>query len=173
MFSRSVVRLLLALGSLAAVLACGAPQYATMPVPIGRIGTDGVTIVSEDGDEQPLWQLSWESESWDAPFHTTHCSPNASTNTYTAALRQGAKRVRVYTPGREMPLFGVLALCRVPTHATGPASRMYLVRVPADRVARATDGRVSLIFEPVTLTGGPAAPQAHAWQLWISDAPMP
>ena len=81
---------------------------------------------------------------------------------------EGAREVRVHIPGREEPLHGLLSLHALPETAKGPARRSLSVQVPQRYVDAATNGRVSVVFEPVN-----ADPDTYyGWVLWMSDRPF-
>jgi hypothetical protein len=82
------------------------------------------------------------------------------------ARRLGAQRVRVRVG--EESYFGVLTFCEIPSNVEGPVSRSYELRVPEDRIAAASGGRISVAWElwrRGTTTG-------YAWILWLSDRPF-
>ncbi len=102
-------------------------------------------------------------------------------------LRKGAQRCFVKVPGRDKPLYGVLAL--LPVYVTSPnssARRTYRMDIKPENVQPALGGQVSVVYEPYDYTYDTIAvnPQtqkgyistvkgeAPSWVLWISDAPF-
>ena len=155
------------------VSGCAAAQTWNA-VPLGRIGTEGVSLYEDLADAEPSFRLTWEDDTWTPPFYADNCVVRATPENYDIALENGARRVRVVVPGREAPLFGVLALCRTHPDARGPATRMYLIQVPAARVAATAGGRISVVFEPTNHQQSYADGRHafDAWQLWLSEVPF-
>lgn len=89
-------------------------------------------------------------------------------NQYDDFRDDGARQVRVRVPGLETPLYGVLSLHQLPPDARGPARRSLSVQIPKQYVDAASDGRVSVVYEPVA--SGDA--QYYGWILWLSDRPF-
>ena len=150
------------------VLACGcAPAWET--VPTGEIQTEGVSIEASDGS----FSLK-TGERFRPPFFTRDCVVKASPENFELAREWGARSVKVHVPGRDKPLHGLLAFCKVHPEATGPATRLYQIQVPASSVEKTSGGRVYVVFEE-TNKGGEFDDGFHhfdAWQLWLSEVPF-
>lgn len=84
------------------------------------------------------------------------------------ALAHGAKRVRVTHPASTQPLFGVLLLNQRFSKTIGASARSYLVRIPDSYVSNAQGGRVSVVYEPVSVSFSKLH-HAVGWALWLSD----
>lgn len=87
---------------------------------------------------------------------------------YSEFRRNGAREVSVKVPGRSEPLHGLLSLHELPDKARGPATRSFSVKIPPSYVDAATDGRISVVFEPVRAEGE----NYFGWILWMSDRPF-
>lgn len=81
---------------------------------------------------------------------------------------KGAREVRVTVPGASQELYGLLSLHELPASARGPASRSLSVKIPPSQVNSASDGRISVVFEPVETDGD----SYFGWILWMSDRPF-
>lgn len=91
------------------------------------------------------------------------------------ALRLGARKVKVYVPGRSRPLYGVLWLGRAPVAATGPESRSYLIRIAGHYIGAASGGRTSVVYEKIPFRVSPTSSmqgEVYGWILWMSDVPL-
>jgi hypothetical protein len=149
------------------VAGCGAPVFRE--VPEGKVATPGVTITAASG----AFELR-AGQPFRPPFFARDCLVTATAENYPAARQMGAQPVRVTVPGRDQPLHGLLALCRVHPDATGPATRQYLIRVPQSYIDATSGGRVSVLFEETNI-GGNYSDGHHsydAWQLWLSEGPF-
>lgn len=153
------------------------------PYKSGALQGDGVRIEAEDGS------FILKEGRFTPPFQTVHTSDTNSVSvasyangvkpsgaslidSYGVALRHGAKKVRVYHPAATEPLYGVLALNKkMFKYAVGPSARSYLIRIPESYVHEATDGGVSVVYEPVSWNGRPKA-KFIGWALWLSDSPF-
>src|SRR5688572_22854452 len=100
------------------------PPPALKGVPLALIHTSGVAIRSSDGS----FQLQAGTQSA-TPFSSPDCPEAPDTSNYELAIQAGARAVWIDLPGRPQPLAGILLFCDVPESATGPASRMHLVRI--------------------------------------------
>jgi hypothetical protein len=153
------------------------------PYESGALQGEGVRIEAEDGS------FVLKEGRFTPPFQTFHASDANSIffaaftngspppgvpliNSYDLALRQGAKKVRVFHPAANEPLYGVLALNkRMFKFATGASARSYLIRIPDSYVNEATGGGVSVVYEPVSWKGQPKG-EIIGWALWMSDSPF-
>ena len=123
----------------------------------GMVTTPGVSI----WDPSSTFLLE-AGRPFQAPYVTDRCLHGSRAGDYRAAREGGARPVVVKVPGRDEPLYGLLALCRVPSMATGPSSRSFDIRVPHDKV-EATEGLlVSLVYENTNYADFPL------WQLWLA-----
>jgi hypothetical protein len=89
-------------------------------------------------------------------------------NEYEDFRSMGARDVRVRVPGMSEPLYGLLSLHGLPTDSRGPARRSLRVSVPERYIEAASDGRVSVVYEPVATDGA----DYLGWVLWLSDRPF-
>jgi len=87
---------------------------------------------------------------------------------YSDWLSAGARRVLVEYPNYKKSFFGVLSFHALPASAKGPATRSFSIKLPADEVEKATDGRINVIYE-VAQSGDE---RYVAWALWLSDRPI-
>lgn len=87
---------------------------------------------------------------------------------YEAFRDKGAREVRVTVPGASQTLYGLLSLHELPESARGPASRSLSVKIPPSQVNAASDGRISVVFEPVEADDD----SYFGWILWMSDRPF-
>lgn len=81
---------------------------------------------------------------------------------------KGAREVRVRVPGETQPLYGLLSLHELPGSARGPGTRSFSVKIPPSQVNAASDGRISVVFEPVEADDE----RFFGWILWMSDRPF-
>ncbi len=155
-------RLVILLGAAIAAMSAGCPMYrvTTRPVPEAKIGTPGVAIWDKDS----AFRMD-AGRPFPTPFYAEGCLPHPTVRDYAAARRLGARPVVVQVPGLPQPIYGLLAFCRVPVDATGPAAREYLVVVPEDRVSLTADGAITLKYEQTNYEDLPA------WELWLSRSP--
>jgi hypothetical protein len=149
-------------GILAVLCGAGCPMYQvkTKPVMEGAVETVGVEIWAADSS----FRLEG-GKGFATPFFASQCVHSANVNNHELAARMGARPVVVKVPELSRPLYGLLAFCKVPDEATDPASRSYLVRVPASYVEATEGNRVSVVAEPTSFHDFPA------WQLWLSRTP--
>jgi hypothetical protein len=138
-----------------------APEPALLPA---SVVTDGVAIAgygTGKPDDTPFVIADKESK---APFEVACKALPLTPDDYKQALDNGAARVRVKVPQLDAPLYGVLALCRMPHAAKGPGSRAHRVQVPSNYVDATDGGRVSVVFEEVSTDGDAVT----SWQLFLS-----
>jgi hypothetical protein len=149
--------------------------------------TEGVVIEAEDG--------SWDVGSGDpvrppfgsnAPGGAAPVASGALLEKYTDYVQAGARHVRVKVPGRNKPLYGVLALLPVfSTSTSSSARRTFRIDIPNSRIQEALGGQVSVIYEPYPYSHKTVAKnengddelkdsqaEAPSWILWVSDAPF-
>lgn len=127
----------------------------------GVVGTPGVAIWAPDSTF-----LLESGRPFQAPFVSEGgCVRGARAGDYMRAKELGARPVVVKIPGAEQPLYGLLALCRVPSLATGPSSRSFNIRVPDAKLAETEGGLVSLVHEYTNFEDYPL------WQLWLARTP--
>ena len=145
-------------------------------VETGQLATTGARIEAEDGSF-----VIESGKSFTSPFscHTpgVHNLPKGLADRYGESLAAGARKVRVFVPGREAPLFGVLALERIPGNSIGPGAESYLISIPDEYVAAAERGQVSVVFESVdvlvhNLFRDTNRPYGWSWALWLSVRPL-
>ncbi len=158
------------------MLSCGCAGVPTRPIETGSIATEGVAIAAVDGSftltagapfRSPFQGQCWNLDD-DRPMMGESLKYAAG-----FALQHGAKAVSVRVPGRPQPLHGVLQLCEAPEAGFGPASRSYRVVVPNDYVAAASDGAISVVYEPVDWRSNAGATMWwYGWILWLSDQPL-
>ena len=151
-----------------ALLGCGCgnqgPSYhLDYQVPNGVVATPGVVIESEEG---AYFRLD-ANQPFTSPFWTQCLYPTVEN--YGDNERAGARRVRVFYPGLQQPLHGVLALCKIENDFKGAASRSYRVEVPQARVDATDGGRMSYVVEEYDIKGK----TFPAWSLWLSREPIP
>ena len=195
--------------SVLCVVGC-ANQEVTRSYPqLAVVLTDGVTIEAEDeswalsGIEAvtPPFQSDWQVDVKLGDGANAAAKSTAELDLLELvgeALAKGAQRVRVKVPGREKPLYGVLALSPVADSTKdSAAARAYRIEVPAERVSQALGARMSAVYSPYTfvqreidaitmlmivasfgLLAGQKDQGAHVyyrsatWVLWLSDAPI-
>lgn len=180
---QTVLRSVFLLISVSILGGCATLEDYYSPYESGTLQGEGVRIEAEDGS------FILKKGRFTPPFQTVHSvympsitfasdltgvAPSSPSliGAYGLALRQGAKKVRIYHPAATEPLYGVLLLNqKMPGYSTGPAARSYLIRVPDSYVKEATDGRVSVVYEPVTHSVHPNA-KFIGWALWLSDSPF-
>jgi hypothetical protein len=158
-----------AVGALAAttyvlLLGCGEIQVqarpnssAPMPVTVSPPGSrldDLQGTFAVDASQTPAY-LEWRAS----------CPAKPVTDNFKEA--SGARAVRVTYPGLKAPLYGLLALCRLPEGYSGAASRSYRVEIPQSYVDATDGGRVSVVYEPFDYNGS----ELVAWSLWLSRDP--
>lgn len=162
-----------ALVSAIALLFCGAAggacqrftsESTKIPVPRvvmeGVVATPGVSIWAADSSFRFDAGTPFRT-----PFVSQRCVKVATAENYGLARQIGAEPVVVQVPGLPQPLYGLLALCRVPNFATGPATHSYRIEVPQSYVDATTGERVSTVYETTNWDDYPA------WQLWLSRTP--
>ncbi|MHC5022144.1 MAG: hypothetical protein ACYTGX_18985 [Planctomycetota bacterium] len=173
-------------------LLAGCMPYATFSHPANAVVlTEGAEIAAADAS----WKLSGGElvpapfttelivevrgqELWEAGEHFHHLQvPEWAVSILDGgpaeAVDFGAQQVRVTYPGREKPLYGILALCPVADATSDSAvKRAYRIEIPPERVEQATAGRVSVVYRPYK--GHPHFPfnDMVAWILWLSDVPL-
>jgi hypothetical protein len=153
------------------------------PYKSGTLQGEGIRIEAEDGSFilkegrfTPPFQMDHanipSSLAW-ASYRTGVVPSSPSLiESYDLALGHGAKKVRIYHPAATEPLYGVLALNKkMFNHATGPSARSYLIRIPDSYIQDATDGGISVVYEPVSYKGY-AKVKLIGWALWMSDSPF-
>jgi hypothetical protein len=145
----------------AAPVLCAACGGAGPTAPL-TIASPATTIATDDSSFRAA-----SGEVMDPPYYS-HCAP-LPTNPEGYKKLRDARRVHVQAEG--VDLYGVLAICRLPRGATGPASRAYRLQVPHEYVAATEGGRVSVVFESVDVHGAPS--EHPAWELWLSRSPLP
>lgn len=150
-------------------------EYRVSPIHQGTISTEGVRIVSDDG---PPFTLT-SDQAWDAPFFQGEdCLINPEVDNFGDALANGARRVRVYYPGHEGELYGVLSFCGRVDGSIGPAARSYQILIPPRFVAETAGGRATVLYEyhnydrDTVRDNGYARAGAKAWILWLSQVPL-
>ncbi len=137
----------------AVLLGCGSsappprqpPPPAWRQVSEGQIATPGVQI---DADGGPMFRLV-SGEPFRRPFQSS-CLAFRKTprvDLWKHALRSGARRVVVTIEGRDRPLYGVLAFCRVPSTDSSAASRSYRMLLDPKIVAQTSGQRMVLLGE--------------------------
>ncbi len=143
-----------------------------MTIPSGVVESRDVTISASDGSfrlEGP--RADQPPPMFRTPFsvqcnHLGRLSPAA----WKTAGNLGARPVEIIVPGRQRPLYGVLALCKAHPNDGSAAARSYRIVVPKDRVAQTSGGRVSYVYE----LGAKVAGRSWAtWVLWLSESPLP
>ena len=145
-------------------------------VPYGKITTEGVEIVAEDGG----FHLKY-GERWVPPFQnvTTNEGMHGSNVDMisfhkTAKEKFGAKKVRVKTPYMSKDLHGLLLLSKIYDGCDGAVTRSYQISIPESYVSDALDGKISVVYEyynaPCGNVGVSAKPKT--WVLWLSDIPF-
>jgi hypothetical protein len=144
------------------------PPPALKGVPQALIHTSGVTIRSADG----AFQLQAGAQAA-TPFSSPDCPQEPDTSNYELAIQAGARAVWVDLPGRPQPLAGILLFCDVPMSATGPASRLHLVRIPDQYVDATAGGRMSVVYEPMVARVGYEEKKVATWMLYLSENPVP
>lgn len=137
-------------------------------------GCGGATAASELTVATPATNISADDSSFRIvsgavvalPFYSQCAALPASPDGYKKL--HDVRRVHVQVEG--MDLYGVLAICKLPRGATGPASRAYRLQVPHEYIAATEGGRVSVVFEAVDVKGAPT--EHPAWELWLSRSPL-
>lgn len=159
-----------AVGVLAMSLAgCRSLTY-THHVPVTTVATPGVRVVAKDGSfalegGKPS-PTPFEVDAGRHSYGGPQTSPDAF-KFYNGV--RGGRPVWVHVPSRAEPLHGVLCLFGpISTDARGPATRSYEIIVPPDRVAAASNGAVSVVWENLDYDDG----NHRAWCLWLSDEPL-
>ena len=99
-------------------------RVAMKPVREGMVATQGVSIWDKDGAFLFAYGAAFAT-----PYFSNECVGGTAEN-YRAARAGGARTVVVQVPGTPQPLYGLLALCRVPVPASGPDARSYRIQVP-------------------------------------------
>jgi hypothetical protein len=160
--------------------------YAQTPTFVAML-TPGVTIEGVDG----RWRITGQDPST-PPFLSAW--PDEIPRSASPALleqsshfaRTGARPCWVKVPGRDKPLFGLLALFPVFTTSSNPSAlRTYRMDVPSSNVQQALGGQISVLYEPYPYSydtlgadrkGNQYVTQAQgevaSWVLWISDVPF-
>jgi hypothetical protein len=162
--------------ALATLVAGCRAEVQTRPMERGDVAMDGVVIRAGDNsftlDSGRLFTPPFQAHCYNLP-NEQELMPANLTEAASAGEALGGRRVTVAIPGREQPLFGLLVLCDVPERARGPASRSYRIVIPAEYVAQAQGGRVSVVYERVTrLSLDGQERWWYGWVLWLSDEPF-
>lgn len=137
---------------------------------VAELDAPGTWIEAEDGSFRIV-----AGDDVRTPFWAYDCPARPVTTNFALGERLGGYRVRVKHPDVAEPLYGILSFCHVHESARGPILRSYNIRVPADRVAQTTAGRVSVVYEPYGYVRPYADGTADvpAWILWLSRSPFP
>jgi hypothetical protein len=150
------------------------------PYRSGALQGKGIRIEAEDGS------FVIEEGKFTPPFQTYHSSYRLTyaifdngtrpsrpqiIEDFNGALIIGAKRVKVYHPSVKQPLYGILLLNKKRVKTRGAAAQSYLIRIPESRVNDAKGGRVSVVYETVSVTDNTTA-KLIGWALWLSDVPF-
>ena len=156
------------------VLGCGGGDL--IHAPAVAMGTPDVEIVGVDAD----FQIGPQASSTPFAGADTECflgrgrirgggqSGDTAVQAWPAALKNGARRVRVRYPGMDEPLYGVLQLCAMPAHATPePARSEYLIRVSENDVETTHNGTTSVVTERIW-----DGSHYYSWILWLSRKPL-
>ncbi len=144
------------------------PPTPLKSVPHALVHTNGVTIRSAEGS----FQLQAGAHAV-TPFSSADCPEEPDTSNYVLAIQAGGQAVWVDIPGRPQPLAGILLFCDVPETATGPATRMHLVRIPDQYVEATAGGRMSVVYEPLMARVGFEQKKVATWILYLSEHPVP
>lgn len=92
------------------------------------------------------------------------------------ALKHGAKKVTIYHPSANKPLYGVLLLNPAVKHAAGPGGRSYYIKIPDSYVNAANSGRISVVYETVQSSAPEwyqrSGTEYYTWVLWLSGRPF-
>ncbi len=160
-----------ALASLVASTSACDPPPAETPAAVDNkqlpthVATDGVAIVVAGYGDALIADKEQPS-----PFRVECKNAPLVPDDYKQALAAGAQHARIKVPQIDEPLYGVLALCDMPSEAKGPASRAFRIQIPTEYVNATEGGRVSVVFEEVDV---PGAEQTHtSWQLYLSRSPF-
>jgi hypothetical protein len=140
-------------------------------VPYGKITTDGVEIIAEDGSfalrSGEVWTPPFQVPSG---FYALNIKNADMINLYATALGLGARKVRVKVPYQSEPLYGVLALLPVHSSSTSPVTRSYQISIPKSYVDAAQNGKVSVLYEYYEVPNSEF--MNKTWILWLSDIPF-
>jgi len=171
----------------AVLLGCGSstPAAKTKPkpkpviwqmIPSGVVETAGVTITAQDAS----FRLEGPSGGAPAPLFRTpfmvdcHRLGRLSPAKWKTAGTYGARAVEIIVPGRQRPIYGVLALCKAHPKDGSAAARSYRIVVPKSRVDQTSGGRVSYVYElGSNVTRGGWRGSWATWVLWLSESPLP
>ena len=153
-----------------------------LPYKSAKLEGENIKIEAEDDSFEIL------PGQFEPPFQTSPMSPIIWTSIYSEtlpdgsiydtrladsanhALVYGAKKVRLYHPIIEKPLYGVLLLNQKPVTAVGPAANFYSIQIPEDKIEKVKQGSVQVLYESVDRTYYSIS--MYAWVLWVSDKPF-
>lgn len=160
------------------------PNFESMfyPYKSAKLQGENIKIMAEDNSFEIV------SGEFNPPFQTSPMSPIIWTSIYSEtlpdgsiygrtlansaiqALNHGAKRVRLYHPIVQDPLYGVLLLNQKPITAIGKASEAYLIQIPDKKIQALKEGHIDVLYESVERTDYTI--NMYAWVLWVSDKPF-
>lgn len=185
MFVSAVLRFICLSVLLVPLVSCVAvPDFEAMfgPYKSAKLEGQNIKIMAEDKSFEIV------PGEFEPPFQTTPMSPIIWTSIYSEtlpdgsiydtsladsaghALTYGAKKVRLYHPVVDQPLYGVLLFNQKPVTAIGSAANSYSIQIPEDKIAKVKQGSVQVLYESVDRTD--YSINMYAWVLWVSDQPF-
>jgi len=183
-FSTMIRFFLTAIFALSLAGCVSVPDFETMfdPYQKAQLQGDDIKIEAEDHSFEIV------SGDFEPPFQTRPMSPIIWTSIYSEtlpdgsiygrslvdsasqALSYGAKKVRLYHPIVQDPLYGVLLLNQKPVTAIGKTANAYLIHIPDDKIKNVKDGHVHVLYESVDRSD--YSINMYAWVLWVSNRPF-
>ena len=152
------------------LVGCGSTY--TVSIPKGKIESDSVVIIAEDGSFKLEGEFKAPFVS-DVHYHSYNKKGNKLIHGYQRALDFGAKRVRVKTPYSDKELYGVLVLDKADERGIGAGVKSYKIIIPKAYVEAAQDGKISVVYEYYHLKNDEITDlsdvKKYSWILWISD----
>lgn len=184
LFSNVIRFFTLVILALSLVACVSVPNFEAMfgPYKNAKLQGDDIKIMAEDNSFEIV------SGDFEPPFQTSPMSPIIWTSIYSEtlpdgsiyakslvdsasrALNNGAKKVRLYHPVAQNPLYGVLLFNQKPVTAIGRAADFYSIQIPGDKIKNLKDGNVQVLYESVDRTDYTI--NMYAWVLWVSDQPF-
>jgi hypothetical protein len=164
-----------------------APTYMyhpKRPLQTLSIGTENLVIEALDGS------FKWEyGQNYNVPldfpffqWSSTNKSLAISTELFSKINEGNAKKVMVYTPYSDKPVYGYLQISKVHTPCIdeAPETRSYYVQVPESYYSASQGGKISVMYESYMCTSGkwsdgtsPSNKHGYStWVLWLSDRPL-
>lgn len=183
--SFSIIRFFMLTVLTVSLTACvSIPDFENMFGPYTQAKLQGENIKIEAEDNS----FAIVSGEFEPPFQTSPMSPIIWTSIYSEtlpdgsiyaqsltdsvsqALNHGAKKVRLYHPIIQDPLYGVLLLNQKPVTAIGRAAESYSIQIPDDDIRAVKAGKMRVLYESVDRTDYTI--NMYAWVLWVSDQPF-